>query len=228
MLNIWFWLMLAFALADWLAVWRSCDDVRVVTKPLVLILLIGWFIGLSGWPRAGLFFGLALFFSLLGDIFLLNRLVSLHPLFFQAGLGAFLLAQLSYVVAFNQVGGALKPAVLVVLAAVAGISFFNGRGVLRAVSRKPDTSGLSVPVVVYMLALSLMLVSALSLLVRQDGGLLPALLIALGAALFYASDTILARAKFIAAFPGCESMLIIAYHVGQMLIAGGALFAGIS
>ncbi len=72
MFNPWFYLVLAVALVDWYCVWKDRYRVRYVTKPLTLIVLIGWFTVCGGWDGAAFIFGVGLVFSLAGDIFLLK------------------------------------------------------------------------------------------------------------------------------------------------------------
>jgi uncharacterized membrane protein YhhN len=226
MTNAWFRIMLACMAADWGAVARSNDDLRMITKPLALVLLIGWFSSLGGWQQpAGKFFGVALVFSLLGDIFLLKRVMAANRHFFMAGMLAFMVAQTAYIFAFNRLAGPAGPILLVVLALVTMIGFINARGVIPAI--RSSRSNLLAPCVIYMLVLSLMLASALPLMTRLPGRLNQALLISAGAALFYTSDSILARVNFCVPFRGSELLVMITYHIGQVLITWGALLGTI-
>jgi uncharacterized membrane protein YhhN len=227
MANAWFWMMLACMAVDWIAVIRCKDDLRVVTKPLALVLLIGWFTSLGGWQHpGGPFFGIALLFSLIGDIFLLKRVMAARRYFFQMGLAAFLLAQVAYIISFNRIAAQASSGVLAIVALVAGGSFLNVRGILPSLwlGRK----NLLVPCVVYLIALSIMLASALALLVRGTGSLAQVWLIAAGAILFYISDSILARISFCVPFSGSELLVMITYHIGQVLITWGALIGTVA
>ena len=71
-------------------------EIRLVTKPLLMILLMGH-IALEN-PTPALFF--TAIFALLGDVFLI--LPGDNPLFFQLGLGSFLIMQLSYIRLFAK------------------------------------------------------------------------------------------------------------------------------
>ena len=93
-----FYAILAIAIIDWVAVWRGWSKMRLMSKPLTLMLLLIWFTSIGFWQGGLLWFGLALVFSLLGDIFLL------WEKFFAPGLGSFLLAQICYVIGFTQDG----------------------------------------------------------------------------------------------------------------------------
>jgi uncharacterized membrane protein YhhN len=74
----------------------SFPEIRYVTKPLLLILLMGHIAQEN--PKPALFF--TAFFALLGDVFLL--IPENNPLYFQLGLGSFLIMQLSYIRLFAK------------------------------------------------------------------------------------------------------------------------------
>lgn len=223
MFNTWFFLALAAMLLDWAAVAVCWRWERCLTKPLVLVMLTIWFSLAGGWRSAGTAFGLALLFSLLGDICLLDSLLSLRPPFFQAGLVAFLAAQGAYTVGFNS--GALPGALAAIaaLGVVAAASFFIGRRVVRALRRNGEGAAQIVPVVLYMIVISLMLASALTTLARPGWALLPAGLAALGACLLYFSDSILASDRFIKPVRFADLLVMTTYHLGQLMIITGVL-----
>ena len=86
MITYWVYAALALALVQWTARWREIRWLHYATKPAVLLALIFWSWQVSGWQGPLLWFGIALVFSLLGDVLLM-----LPPSFFLTGLGAFLL-----------------------------------------------------------------------------------------------------------------------------------------
>jgi uncharacterized membrane protein YhhN len=224
MFNAWFFLLLLAALADWYCVYSRHETCRFVTKPLVLLLLIAWFTTSGGWQHpGGLLFGIALVFSLLGDIFLLNKLVGFRPVFFQVGLLAFLVAQVAYIIAFNLPFAARSLLILLPVTFVAGVGYFNAKGVIRQMGRTPEEAAQVPPVVVYMVALSLMVASAWSTVFRADWLPAGALLAALGASLFYISDSLIAHDKFGSPIPSADLILTITYHLGQLGIIAGVL-----
>ena len=65
----------------------SHPEVRLVTKPLLMILLMGHIAQVN--PKPALFF--TAIFALLGDVFLM--LPGDSPLYFQLGLGSFLISK---------------------------------------------------------------------------------------------------------------------------------------
>jgi len=68
-----------------------------------------------------------------------------------------------------------------------------------------------------------MLFSALSTLIRDDWRILAAVSASSGALLFFISDTVLALNKFVAPIPNGRVIVMITYHLGQILIAMGAM-----
>jgi uncharacterized membrane protein YhhN len=147
----------------------------------------------------------ALAASLAGDVLLLGSGR------FVAGLVAFLVAHLAYLVAFAQLPGSAPWAVAgVVIAAIVAATM--GRVLLAAAGR----SGLAAPVAVYLVAICGMAIAA-----TRTG--LPAAI--LGAWLFVASDAMLAWGRVVApssASPRGAARLRVAvmvtYHVGQVLL----------
>ncbi|PWH18959.1 MAG: hypothetical protein DDG59_04635 [Anaerolineae bacterium] len=223
MINTTFFLLLITALVDWYAVFRDHYRLRYVTKPLVLILLIVWFTRSGGWEGSGVFFGVALIFSLFGDIFLLKGLLKVQPGFFQWGLVSFLIAQIAYVIGFNQPRPLLSFPSLGIVIAVALVSFFNGGRLIGSLNAKPANQKLVLPVTIYMIVISLMLASALNTLLRDDWLGSAALLSAFGATLFYISDSILAHDKFSQPIRTAEMLVTITYHLAQIGIIAAYL-----
>jgi uncharacterized membrane protein YhhN len=163
-------------------------------------------------------FGLALVFSLLGDVALLfpRRL-------FMAGLCAFLIAHICYIVGFNQSLPALQAGSLVLLAGVAVLFYLIHRRINRSLNQHSEPLLLKMAVTTYSLVLSLMLLSALLTLLRPDWPPAAALLVSLGAALFFCSDTLLALDRFDRPIPNGQMFVHMAYHLGQVALIGGAL-----
>lgn len=227
MINWAFFCVLIAALVDWYAVFGEHYRLRYLTKPLVLILLIVWFVRSGGWGGSGVFFGIALVFSLFGDIFLLKGLLKARPSFFQWGLVSFLIAQLAYVIGFNQPRPLLSLPTLGIVVAVTLVSYFNGGRLIRSLNAQPSQKSLVLPVTVYMIALSLMLASAINTLLRSDWLAPAALLAALGATLFYISDSILAHDEFSQPIRTGEMLVTVTYHLAQIAIISGYLMHGV-
>ena len=200
------------ALVDWYAVARDDRRTETVAKPLVLVALIVVALVL-GAPdsTAGIWLLVALLFGLVGDVALLGDTLGR----FQAGLSAFLVGHLAFVVCFVELG--LHPHWWSSPFGLAALAI-----ALVATSRVlPEThlasgAALSVPVAVYMAVIGAMLVVA---------WLTGEPLVAAGATVFVASDAILSVNRFVRPVPHGRLLLMVAYHVGQALIVAGVLGA---
>jgi uncharacterized membrane protein YhhN len=151
---------------------------------------------------------LGLAFSTAGDV-----LLDLDARWFAFGLGAFLLAHLTYICLFARngtEGTRLDPrrlvAVLVILVYSATLSVWI----------VPSVGALAVPVVLYICALTTMVSAAILARFRQRW-------VAVGAILFLISDSLLAIHKFKAPVPLRDYLVWTTYYLGQFGIALGYL-----
>ena len=153
-------------------------------------------------PGAAIFAGL--FFSFLGDVFLMSR----AKRWFTLGLFAFLLGHVAYVVAFALHGMALAWAG-VALAALLPVAAL----VLRWLLGRADAS-LKGPVIAYVVVISAMVATAAGAL-----GLGAPPLVLAGAIAFYLSDLTVARDRFVTR--GFENRIVglPLYYTGQVLLA---------
>jgi uncharacterized membrane protein YhhN len=156
-------------------------------------------LGLAGGPhdRFGLAVLVALALSLVGDALLLSARKAL----FLAGVGAFLLAHVAYVVAFAP---ASRPSPLALLAIVAATA-----GVVRWLW--PHAGDLRLAVLLYAATIAAMLWLALGV----DRGAIRA-----GAALFWLSDLTVARDRFVRDSFANRLVGLPLYYAGQLLLAG--------
>lgn len=201
------------AVVDWAAVWGQSARARLVeraAKPAVMVALIALVaVTPSVAPAVRNPLIVALIAGLAGDVLLLppGRLV--------AGLVAFLVGHLAYVVAFAQLPGSTAWLVLgLAIAAVVGA--IVGRPLVRAAGG----AGLGAPVAAYLLVICAMAVMA----TRTS---IPAAM--LGAWLFVASDAMLGWGEFGGADRGNRRLriaVIATYHVGQTLLTLALLLGG--
>ena len=213
-----FYLAIAFALLDWASTWKGWKVRLYVAKPATLIFLILWTLQLTGWQGGMLWFGIALCFSLLGDILLM-----LNPRYFMGGLGAFLLAHLAFLVGFNQSPAPLSLGVMLV-AVLVGISAARVIRTLRpGILQVPRGKRFLSAVIAYGLTLTLMLLSALLTLFRSDWASPHALLVSAGAVLFFVSDTTLAYDRFVRKLKHGQSYVHLTYHLAQFGLMTGAM-----
>ncbi len=217
MFNWLFWLMLVFAVTDWIGAWRVWNRLRWLTKPGTLILLIAWFSLVGGWRGPLVWFGLGLVFSLLGDVLLHEQV---H--FFLLGMAAFFLAHVFYIAGFAQNlqppdWKILLPLVVIVIA----FTVFTRK--VRAGLRVHGENKMLLPVSGYAAVISVMAAFAVSCLFRPAWGTIPAVLVTLGAILFYISDAVLAYNRFVGPIPASDPIVMVTYHLAQILISVGAL-----
>lgn len=193
------------AVADWVAVSPSVRSKRAeyVLKPATMIPLIAAAVLLDPERDAQrAFFVAALVLSLAGDIFLM-----LPADAFIAGLGSFLLGHIAYIAGFLIEPRTLRPtliALVVVFIAAATL----GRWVIVA-ARASDTPAMAGPLAFYMVVISSMVVVAV--------GTGEAFAIA-GAAIFFASDAMIAWDRFVQPFRWARPLIMATYHIAQALL----------
>lgn len=205
-------------LLEWVAAGKRWIRMRVVTKPLSLILLIVIFTISGGWVQPGYWFGAGLVFSLAGDIFLLLR-----KRFFIAGLFSFLIAHILYIIGFNFGTLKLNGWGLIPLLFVVGLVILTYPRIVGGVRRRLEHRRLWLPVVLYMVTITIMLFSAMMTWFRDQWTSESALLVSFGALLFTISDTLLATGRFLRPVPYGNFLVMFTYHLGQSGIAIGAL-----
>jgi uncharacterized membrane protein YhhN len=209
--GVFFTLAAATAVVDWWAVAARNRRVEYVAKPGVMIWLLGAALaidpGTEAWTSA--LFVLALLFSLAGDVFLM-----LERERFVAGLAAFLAAHIAYVAGLAATSlVSVGPLVAGAGVAIVAASVLGPR-IVPAVRRRDPA--LVAPVAVYIALISAMVATAV--------GTGVALAMA-GAALFYASDALLAWNRFVSSMRHGRVAVIVTYHAGQaLLIASLAVF----
>jgi alkenylglycerophosphocholine/alkenylglycerophosphoethanolamine hydrolase len=210
-----------FAVLELLAVQQGRRQLEYIAKPAVMVCLFIWLYqttGLQGTllpPSGVLWFGVGILFSLAGDIALL-----FIDRFFMLGLVAFLLAHLAYLVGFNTPFSSSLGVWAFGVAIVVGLSAVRLlRRIVAGVRAKQ--ARLVTPVILYSTVITLMLLSALLTLFRPEWKTTPALLVSLGAFLFYLSDIILAWNRFVAPIKNGRMLNIGTYHLAQIAIAIG-------
>lgn len=190
------------AAIHWWSVAAKHRPVLLVTKPLVMVMLIGLAVSIDGAAGASRgWFVVALILSLAGDVFLM-----LEPDQFVAGLASFLGAHLAYIVGLVLAAFSPVPAVIALVAAVALFPLI-GRPILAG-ARATDAR-LGAPVAAYIAVISTMVVTAAAT---------TTLLAIAGAVSFFASDAVLGWNRFVAAVARGRLITMITYHTGQTLL----------
>lgn len=154
-------------------------------------------------PKPALF--VTAIFALLGDVFLL--IPGDNPLYFQLGLGSFLIMQLSYIRLFVRQTEdkvwipfhARQPLAGVIIYVFLFLAFLNPY----------LADGMKIPVTLYAFALGAMLYFAIRLKNQM---------IVWGAFLFVVSDSVLAFGKFYYSFPGISTVVMLTYILAQLLL----------
>ncbi len=190
-----------------------------LTKPLLLLSLIGVTAAVvrrtvlspfAYWLSAGLVLSLA------GDVLLMFQ--SVAESYFTFGLAAFLCGHIAYIVAFtrtyrrdHEVELLRKQGWLLVAVAGYAVYFFS--------QLAPSLGSMIAPVMLYTIVITLMLLMALSRFGKVcNASFWP---VTAGAALFVASDSVLAWNKFAEDVPFSHFWIMGLYGTAQFLIAAG-------
>lgn len=211
----WIIIYLVALAADLFAVYSGNVPTRYVSKPLLMPLLIGFFIfttqGLSSPLKKWMI--LALAFSWLGDILLMFE--SLNSNYFIPGLIAFLMAHVFYIVLFDQIR--VKEKFKQSLLPLLPIAVYY---ILLISLLQPGLGAMQKPVSIYGFVISIMLSFAADLWRLKDR--MTAFLIISGALLFITSDSLLAINKFHKQFEYAGLAVMFTYGIAQLLITLGA------
>ena len=215
MKKIWLIAFTITLLTDLIGVYLKNEMLVYISKPLIVISLILYFVSVT-WKIENPFIKIiisALFSSWLGDIILMFE--SFDKKGFLLGLLAFLFAHLRYIRFFSiiRMGEKIKPKpglILIVAVYYAGLILFL----------YDHLNEMKIPVIVYGIVISIMLLLALHMLFiknKEAGKLL-----VLGALLFVVSDSILAVNKFYLPFEMAGIFIMLTYGLAQLLITLGA------
>jgi len=191
-------------------------SLNFLCKPLLIPILAVFYVS-SNPVRNKSFYGIlsALFFSWLGDVFLLFE--QHYELFFIAGLSAFLIAHLCYIFVFNldvKTFQLLKTKPFLPLLLM--LYLFGFLYLLY-----PDLNELLLPVCIYASIICTMLLFAI--LRYGQVNLQSFKFCCLGALLFVLSDSVIAINKFLLSFKLAYPIIITLYAIGQFYIIKGSL-----
>jgi uncharacterized membrane protein YhhN len=214
--RFWITLFLVTLLIDIAAVYLRNEILSSVAKPLLMPLLVFYFIlntnnfisPLKKWIV------LALVFSWAGDVLLMFE--SMNPDFFMSGLAAFLIAHFFYILFYESIirSENIKknywwfiPVLIYYVSIIYILS--------------PHLGDMKLPVRIYGIVISYMLIQALqtAMITNQNAA---GLMIA-GSVLFIASDSLLAINKFHGSFEDAGIAIMLTYGIAQLLITLGAV-----
>jgi uncharacterized membrane protein YhhN len=160
--------------------------------------------------------------SMAGDVLLIFQA---NPRAFLAGLVAFLLAHLVYIVAFLYLQSSLELGVNGLGEAIAAVGLALTAGIVyRYLS--PGLGEMRLPVIFYIVVISVMVHRTLAVASVYVGPVTQPALMVTGALLFYISDGILAlnKFRFDGQLPHGRLWNLSTYYSGQLLIALSASF----
>lgn len=200
------WLFFSVSFLDIIGVILQDSWLQLIFKPLIMPSLILLYLvrvkGRNYWYVA------AMFFSFLGDVFLLDK-----NNMFLYGIAAFLITQLLYVLIIAK-GLTRSDFKTKALALLPFLIFFIG-----LINILKDGLGeFLIPVIIYGLAISIFgFVSLLNYLLKKDQASLSLLI---GAVLFILSDSMIALHKFYESQAIYPAAIMITYIAAQFLIFG--------
>jgi len=212
------WFQILFLLSAALEIisqFFNLPNLHWVTKPMLVILLALYY--QQSVPLVNRIFLLALTFCWMGDIFLLVD--HYHELFFMAGLGSFLIAHIFLIFTYRQLlfiedgfrgTQRVRLSFPVILA---------GSGLVIVLF--PKLGALKIPVLIYALVLSLMVVQSIFRLGRTSTKSF--WLVFLGAVFFMLSDSLLAINKFYQPISFAGVWVMTTYIAAVYLIVHGVM-----
>jgi uncharacterized membrane protein YhhN len=213
--SFWLILFLAVLVANLAARQFNNGELEYYFKPLLIPLLVSYFISQTNIIVTGLnkWILLALFFSWAGDVLLMFE--PKDKIFFLLGLSSFLIAHIFYIVFFHfvrvreKIKGNPWFLVVVVIYYAVLINFLS-----------PYLADMKIPVLVYGIVISVMLMMAMHMLFIKNKPAGKWMMI--GALMFVMSDSILAINKFYQSFETAGILIMLTYGLAQLFIVEGA------
>lgn len=214
--SYWLYLFLGIFIADLVVVAMENDTLRYVTKPLLMVGLFAYFISSVRGKKSGLIRWMigALFFSWLGDIFLMFD--GQKPFFFLLGLSSFLIAHIFYILLFAQIR--YKENIRNNYLLLLPVAIYYG---LLMWLLSPYLGDFILPVRIYGAVICIMLLLALHVVFMKKN---PATLYIITGALFFViSDSLLAINKFYQPFSMAGLSVMGTYGLAQLFLVIGTI-----
>jgi uncharacterized membrane protein YhhN len=215
----WLWIFRLAVVTDLLAIYFQWNDVRSISKPLIVFSLLAYFLETVKTSAGGAgFVKAALIFSLIGDVALLFE--PRNPLFFIVGLASFLVAHILYILAFQSIRKTQIPAgtqgipVRWLWVIAVGLYLMILLYVLM-----PYLGELKIPVIIYAFVLCCMLLSVVHAFRKPYAR--PGIICLAGGLLFVLSDSVLAINKFYLGFTLSGLVIMFTYAFAQYLLVTG-------
>ena len=206
-----FWVIVA---ADIIGIAANIEALHFITKPLLLpALFILLVTAAPATPKKKTML-VALFFSWLGDMFLLFE--NKNGLFFIFGLASFLTTHILYIVYFLNIRNKTAPLLKKQPWLPAAVLLY---GISLVWLLFPKLNDLKIPVMIYAAVICTMLLCSLHIYNKINKQ--AALLFASGALLFVVSDSLLAVNKFYSPFARAGVWIMLTYCAAQYFIVTG-------
>ena len=207
------WIYIIVSLANITASAIGSEELNQFTKPLLMPLLIFYVYrtSIGNTTLKVLLLCLALVFSWLGDVVLMFQS---NQLYFMAGIGLFLVAQITYIVVFRKT--VYQPIRYDILKLTPFIAY--GAGLFYYLLPAGD---FSLPIVIYGLVILTMVVTAFSR--RNLTSFESFQHVFIGSVLFVLSDSILAINAFKNPLPYAGVFIMLTYTAAQLFIVKGVL-----
>jgi uncharacterized membrane protein YhhN len=185
------------------------ENLIALSKPLLLLALFMYYLFTT--TNKNIIIIAAIILSWLGDVLLLFQ--HRNELFFTLGLASFLIAQLCYAIYFTKQLKDRKTFSKIILFAVGAyaIGFYF--------LLLPKLGAMQIPVLIYALSISCMLIAALQFATDYR----KYVVCAIGALFFVASDSKLAINKFHTSFETASFLIMITYGLAQLLLVVGVV-----
>jgi uncharacterized membrane protein YhhN len=218
LLNLWFLLAIFFMAINWLAVWFGWNTANYITKPGIILALLGWFFSNAGFSFPALWFGIGLVFALVGDTLLMFKGKA-----FLFGMAAFMGTHIAYIIGFDQEFSFMNPGIYATAMIVFSLWMLVFATLRKGALPNPEYRKMEVPLIGYNLLILAMVISALTTNFRTGWQPISVGLVSCGAVLFLFSDALLAFDRFIQPLPTARLWKRVTYQLGQLAIIAGVL-----
>jgi uncharacterized membrane protein YhhN len=123
----------------------------------------------------------------------------------------------------NQTLPPFNAQTLMVLVGVGAMAIGVFSFVFKGIQNDKKNRRLKIPLLIYGTVISLMTASAILNFYRVGWSMPTALLTSMGAALFFTSDSMIAIRNFVTRFNHDDYLVMLTYHLGQLMIIAGVL-----
>lgn len=216
--KVFFLLYAAATASDLLAIIQEMDNVRVISKGVLMpILMLYAFYRIKNSKPLFILLLSALVFSWAGDLLLLFE--AKNESFFIFGLGSFLVAHMCYILINTKSRNPNTPVGLIPTQQMRYLFIIIMAGLAIVYILLPHLGDLKLPVIIYAVVLTYMVISALYRFGRTLSSSFS--LVFLGACLFMISDAMLAIDTFVNHFAYAGFWVMLTYTTAQWMLVEG-------